>query len=176
MSTVIGLVDNGKVWMGADSFATTKGGERRRMICNKLFTNGPYLIGYIGSVRVGQVVRPEFFTAPKKISDFPDELMTQFEKKKCLAVDSDTQCSIHESNFLIATTEGKLYEILVDFQMNEIEDFTSIGSGSDYALGSLYTTRDWSSPKKRILTALKIAAVYDMSTGPPFVVEEFLED
>jgi len=176
MSTVMAIVDNGKVWMGADSYATTKGGERRRMKCTKIFTNGPYLIGYIGSVRTGQVLRPEYFIAPKKVHGFPDKLITHFEKKKCLAVDPETQCSVFESNLLIATHEGRLYEILVDFQMNEIEDFTSIGSGSNFALGSLYTTRDWSSPKKRILTALKVAAIYDMSTGPPFIVEEFLED
>jgi len=176
MSTVVAIVDNGKVWMGADSYATTKDGERRRMKCNKIFTNGPYLIGYIGSVRVGQVLKPEFFTAPKKVLDFPDKMIAHFESKRCLAVDSESQCSVHESNLLVATTKGKLYEILLDFQMNEIEDFTAIGSGSHFAVGSLYTTRDWSSPKKRIMTALKVAAVYDMATGPPFVVEEFLED
>ncbi len=176
MSTVMAIVDNGKIWMGADSFATTKDGERRRMKCIKIFTNGPYLIGYIGSVRTGQVLRPEYFKPPNKIYEFPDKLITHFEKKGCLAVDSDNQCSLHESNLLIATPKGKLYEILVDFQMNEIEDFTAIGSGSSFALGSLYTTRKWGSPKKRIMTALKVAAIYDMQTGPPFIVEEFLED
>lgn len=176
MSTVIGIVKDGKVWMGADSFATTSDGERRRILCKKIFTNGPFMIGYIGSVRTGQVIQSRYFKPPKDVFDFPDKLREQFEAKGCLATNTDDQTSILLSNFLIATPKGKLYELLVDFQMNEIEDFTAIGSGSGHALGSLYTSRKWKDQKKRIMTALKIAAVYDTSTGPPFVVEEFLED
>ena len=56
MSTVIAIVDDGKIWMGSDSYATTSDGERRRIICKKIFINGPYLIGFVGSVRTGQVI------------------------------------------------------------------------------------------------------------------------
>lgn len=175
MSTVVGIVKDKTIWMGADSFATTENGDRRRIICRKIFTNGPYLIGYIGSVRTGQVVKPEFFKAPKRVQDFPDELRKQFEEKGCLAVNSETQCVGHESNFLIGTASGQLFEILVDFQMNEIADFTAIGSGASYALGSLYTTSKVKDQKLRILTALKAAATYDTSTGPPFITEQFFE-
>ncbi len=175
MSTVIGIVDNGKVWMGVDSYATTTSGERRHVICKKMFVNNRYLIGFIGSARTGQVLRPEYFEVPENIYEFPDRMMEQFKQKGCLAVSADSQISIQESNFLIATPDGKLFEILLDFQMNEIEDFTAIGSGSPFALGSLHTTRRWGSPKKRMLTALKTAAVYDMSTGPPYIIEQFLE-
>ena len=176
MSTVIGMVDNGKVWLGADSYATTSEGERRRMVAEKIFTNGPYIIGFIGSVRTGQVVKPEYFKPPEELYQFPDALLAQFKEKGCLAINSDNQCVLQESNFLIGTPDGRLHEILVDFQMNEIEDFTAVGSGSAFALGSLFTTRNQKDPKKRIITALKAASEYDMSTGPPFVIEEFLED
>jgi ATP-dependent protease HslVU (ClpYQ) peptidase subunit len=175
MSTVIGIVDDGKVWMGADSYATTTCGERRRIICEKMFINNRYLIGFIGSVRSGQVLRPEYFEVPENIYEFPDKMMEQFKRKGCLAVSSDTHMSTHESNFLIATPNGKLFEILLDFQINEIKDFTAIGSGSPFALGSLYTTKDWGDHKRRIMTAFKVAAAYDMSTGPPYTIEEFLE-
>lgn len=175
MSTVLAIVENGKVWMGADSYATTADGERRRIVCKKIFTNGPYMIGYIGSVRTGQVIKPDNFEAPEHISEFPDAIMEQFKEKGCLAVNTEDQTSFNLSNFLIATPNGKLYELLVDFQMNEVADFTAIGSGTSYALGSLHTTKNWRDPEKRILTALKVAATYDTATGPPFVVEEFLE-
>ena len=175
MSTVVAIVDKGKVWMGADSYATMESGERRRMICNKMFVNTPYLIGYVGSVRVGQVVRPEYFEPPENVLEFPDRLIEQFEKKGCLGIDPDDQTSKNASNFLIATPTGKLFEILVDFQINEVKDFTAIGSGSPFALGSLYTTKNKKDSKNRILTALHVAGVYDIHTGPPYVVEEFLE-
>jgi ATP-dependent protease HslVU (ClpYQ) peptidase subunit len=175
MSTVVAIVDKGKVWMGADSYATMISGERRRIICNKMFINPPYLIGYVGSARVGQTVRSEYFKPPENIFEFPDALIKQFEKKGCLGTDSDDQTAVNSSNFLIATPDGKLFEILVDFQINEVKDFTGIGSGSTFALGSLYTTRKQKNPRKRIMTALHIAGVYDIHTGPPYVVEEFLE-
>jgi ATP-dependent protease HslVU (ClpYQ) peptidase subunit len=175
MSTVVAIVDNGKVWMGADSYATMTSGERRRIICNKMFINPPYLIGYVGSARVGQVIRPEYFKPPENVFEFPDALIKQFKKKGCLGLDSDDQTAINASNFLIATPDGKLFEILVDFQINEVKDFTGIGSGSTFALGSLYTTKNRKDPKNRILTALHIAGVYDIHTGSPYIVEEFLE-
>ena len=175
MSTVIGIVDNGKVWVGADSYATTPSGERRRVICEKMFMNGPYLIAFIGSVRSGQVLKPHSFKAPKSIYDFPDKMVEQFKQKGCLATTSDSQTAVQEANFLIATPDGKLFEILLDFQMNEIKDYTAIGSGSPFAIGSLYTTRDWGDPRRRMLAAFEVAGVYDMSTGPPYIIEEFLE-
>lgn len=176
MSTVIGVVDNGKVWMGADSFATTGDGERRRIKCEKIFTNGLFLIGFIGSVRCGQVLSPEYFTPPEEVMGFPDAIIAQFTEKGCLATNPETQTSLQESNFLIGTPNGRLFEILADFQMNQIVDHTAVGSGSNFALGSLYTTRRWSDHRKRIKVALEAAALYDTSTGPPFVIEEFLED
>lgn len=175
MSTVIGIVDNGKVWIGADSYATTLSGERRRVMCEKMFMNGSYLIAFIGSVRSGQVLKEGFFDPPENVYEFPDKMIEQFKQKGCLATHSESQTSVQEANFLIATPNGKLFEILLDFQMNEIEDFTAIGSGAPFAIGSLYTTRNWGDHKRRIMTAFKVAATYDMSTGPPYIIEEFLE-
>jgi len=176
MSTVVGIVDKEKVWMGSDSYATMESGERRRIICKKMFVNAHYLIGYVGSVRVGQVLTSKHFKPPKNVFEFPDYLIEQFKMKGCLGIDSNDQTFINGSNFLIATPNGKLFEILIDFQMNEIKDFTAIGSGSTFALGSLYTTRRKKDHKKRIMTALKVAAVYDIQSGPPFIIEEYLED
>lgn len=175
MSTIVGIIDNGKVWMGSDSYATTAEGDRRRIRNKKIFLNGPYLIGHVGTIRTGQVVIPKYFEAPENIYEFPDKLREQLEDKGCLAINPDDQTCMQASNFLIATMNGQLFEILSDFQMNEIIDFVAIGSGAPYALGSLWTTRSWSDSKRRIMAALKAADTYDMSTGPPFVIEEFLE-
>lgn len=177
MSTVIGIVQDGKVFMGADSYATTEDGVKRNLNrIKKMFTNGRYLIGFIGSVRVGQALMPHVFKPPKNILDFPDAMIAQMERKGCLGTEQETQTYMQQSNFLIATPEGELYEILADFQINDIDDYTAIGSGSHFAYGSLYTTRQMKDPKKRIKIALETAAFFDTSTGPPFVIEEFLED
>lgn len=176
MSTVVGLVQDGKVFMGADSFATTVDGDRRHMCVEKLFVNGPYLLGFIGSVRNGQVLKPHHFTPPENVLDFPDAVMEQFRNKSCLGIQTETQTAMQEGNILIATPNGELYELLMDFQLNQIPEYTAVGSGSPFALGSLYTTRNRKDPKQRIKAALEAAARYNVATGPPFIIEEFLED
>ena len=74
MSCVVGLVDNGSVWIGADGIATTDDGEKRPIKARKIIRNRDYLFGYTGSVRTGQVIDPYYFKPPKNIFDLPDAL------------------------------------------------------------------------------------------------------
>jgi len=173
MSTVVGLKTDNGVWIGCDSRASTEDGDIRPIIAEKIFTNGPYLIGFIGSVRGGQIIRPEYFTAPKRVYDWPDALISQCEGKHCLS-----QCEQHTAvmlcNYIIGDTRtGKLYEILVDFQMNEVTEMTAIGAGADYAYGSLYSTRELNiNGEDRVLMALQTAKYFNTSTGEPFIVKQ----
>ncbi len=53
--------------------------------------------------------------------------------------------------------DGRLFEISSeDWHISEFE-YTSIGSGSPIALGSLHTTRSWKDQEKRIRYALQAA-------------------
>ena len=162
MSTVVGLKTKNGVWIGADSRASTEEGEIRPQIANKIITNGPYLIGFIGSVRGGQIIREEYFKAPKNPFDWPDALIEQCQKKSCIAT-GDSQTTMMLCNYLIADSRsGKLYEILIDFQMNEIEEMTAIGSGSPFAFGSLFTTRELNiNEEDRVVFALQAACAFD---------------
>lgn len=173
MSTVIGIVEDKKVYIGADSLASTEEGDARPIKCKKIFRNGKYLVGFIGSVRGGQVLYPEYFKFPPKIMDVPDAIMNQCVEKGCL-VTSEQQTSLHACNFLIGF-KGKLYEILVDFQMSEIASYTAVGSGSTYAFGSLHTTeqmKDDFTPPMRIELALEAAAEFSTGTRKPFYWEQ----
>jgi ATP-dependent protease HslVU (ClpYQ) peptidase subunit len=173
MSTVVAIVENKKVYMGADSLASTEEGDVRPIKCTKIFRNGPYLIGFIGSVRGGQILYPEFFKPPKKISEMPDAIIAQSEEKGCLII-SEQSTKLHACNYLIGF-KGKLYEILVDFQMTEIESYTSVGSGSYYAFGSLHTTesmKDDFTPPMRMELALEAAEAFSTGTRRPFYYEE----
>jgi len=171
MSCVIGLLNEGKIYIASDGIATTEDGERRPIIATKIFRNGNYLIGFTGSIRTGQVLQPESFQPPKYIHELPDAIRNQFAEKGCLVIHNESQQHHHACNFVIGY-EGRLYEILIDFQLNEIYgEFTAIGSGAGYALGSLYSTKKWTSPNKRLKTALKAAAEFDRSCGEPFYIE-----
>jgi ATP-dependent protease HslVU (ClpYQ) peptidase subunit len=170
MSCVVGLVDNGKVWMGCDSYATTETGERRPIANEKVFKNGKYLIGFIGSVRGGQLLDPHYFKPPAKILDFPNKVIELYKIFGCLNI-SQTQTNLQETNMLIATKGGKLWEFMSDFQLNPIPEYSTVGSGSIFAYGSLHTTQGMHmTPHDRIIKALEAAAFFDMGTGPPFKV------
>lgn len=170
MSTVVGLKTRNGIILGADTRVASPDGEVRSIQCKKLFRNGQYLIGFIGSVRGGQILFPDYFVPPENIYDFPDVVRKQCSKKGCLGND-DNQMSMHGCNFLIAY-KNKLYEMLVDFQMNEVKKYGCIGSGSSYALGSLYATERIDDieldPEYRVRLALRTAAKYDVFTGAPF--------
>jgi ATP-dependent protease HslVU (ClpYQ) peptidase subunit len=173
MSTVVGIVEEGEVFIGADSLASTEEGDARPMKCSKIFRNGPYLFGFIGSVRGGQILYPNYFKAPKEIMDLPDAIMTQCTEKGC-SITSEQGTYLHACNFLIGY-KGKLYEILVDYQMNEISSYSAIGGGSSYAFGSLHTTqklKDEFVPRMRIQLALEAAEEFSTSTRRPFIYEQ----
>jgi ATP-dependent protease HslVU (ClpYQ) peptidase subunit len=172
MSCVVAIIDNGKIFMGADSFATTGEGERRPIIANKLFFNKEYLIGFTGSVRTGRLLGPDYFNPPAKIEEFADASREHLYEKGCVLV-SEEHGQIQGSNFLIGY-QGSIHEMLIDFQMNEVnEDSDAIGAGANFAFGSLFTTRKSMSitPQGRIMMALSAASHYTTSVGPPFVYE-----
>jgi ATP-dependent protease HslVU (ClpYQ) peptidase subunit len=173
MSCVIGLKYGGKVYMGQDGIASTEDGDTRPIICEKVFVNKQYLIGFCGSVRSGQLLYPYNFDPPKKVLDFPKAVRDHFMENGALLNGTSEVGDRHEANIIIATSKGKLYEMLVDFQMSEVIDFTCIGSGSQCAFGSMETTKKGKKlgPKKRILLALNIASIYSRSVGPPYSIK-----
>ena len=170
MSTVVGLKVGKQVMLGGDTRASTLDGDIRPNVCRKIFRNGKYLFGFIGSVRGGQILYPEYFSPPKNIFDLPDAIRVQCEEKGCMAM-SDDQQQIHGCNYLIGY-KGKLYEMMIDFQMIEVMDYSAIGSGSSFSFGSFYTTGfSKISSKDRVLLALKAATRFDTATGAPYHIE-----
>ena len=171
MSCVIGLKHNGKVYVGGDGRATSTDGEKRPLICKKVFKNSKYLIGFCGSVRAGQLLYPEQgFEPPKKIIDFPKAMRELYGENGALLRDELTG-DIYGSNIVVAS-DGKLFEILIDFSILEVPTFTSIGSGGPFAFGALDILMPTKlSPKNKILKALETAAKYCSQVGPPYEVQ-----
>jgi ATP-dependent protease HslVU (ClpYQ) peptidase subunit len=169
MSTVVAIKDKDKVWMGSDSFATTETGERRPIVANKILKNGKYLLGIIGSIRGSQLLSPHYFKPPSNILDFPLKVIDIFRDNGCLTI-TDTTVYEQACNILIGF-KGNLYELMVDFQLNEVPQYSAVGSGSLFAFGSLHSTQGTSlTPYERIMKALEASACFDTGTGPPFLV------
>lgn len=163
MSCICAIVQKGNVFMAADNIgvADTYIAQRKDP---KIFRNGPYLIGYAGSVRCGQVLQPQFFKPPKDIQDFPDAMREQYAVKGCLTM-TDEGASRSEAMMLIGF-KGRCYYIMVDFQLGEnSEDFVAIGSGEPYALAILYHTRNEEDPTIRLEKAIKVATYFCTEVG-----------
>lgn len=172
MSTIVGVVNENGVWIGADSAATTDSGESRFIMFRKLFRNKGYLIGCTGSVRGSQMLLPEHFDPPNDINYLPDAIREQFRERGCIALSPEDQTEVHLCNFLIGY-KGKLYEILIDFQMNLITSYDALGSGSSFAFGAFHAVRNTNlTPEQKLKIALNAAACFDTSTGPPFNIEK----
>lgn len=171
MSCVIGLKQKKTVWLACDGVASTEDGEIRPIVAIKLFKKGPYLMGFAGSIRTGQIIQYGKFTIPKSIWGWPDIIREQITEKGAMGQGED-QVQMQGCNFIIGHGSN-LYEILSDFQINEIDHrgYTAIGAGSTIAMGSLFTSTGFSmTAEERLRMALHAATEFVGSCGPPYKV------
>ena len=140
-----------------------------------------FLIGFAGSYRFGQLLCYKFIPPEKSegqddyefmVTDFMDSLRNLMKNEGVVKV-SDSVESLDEMGALIGFN-GKLYNLDEDFQIGEmVLPYCSIGSGADFAFGSLETSFQLSkrmSPRKRVLMALGAAAAFSATVSSPFTV------
>jgi ATP-dependent protease HslVU (ClpYQ) peptidase subunit len=171
MSCVAALRNGQHIYLASDSLSSSEDKLYYRKD-RKLFRNGKYLVGYCGSVRTGQILQPRYWKIPPDIYLIPDSLMKQLEKKGCITITEEGhKCC--ECNFIFAT-KGAMYEIMLDFQLGEpADDFIAIGSGADFALGSLYSTKGTKlKPEERLKLALECASYFSPSVGGEIYIEK----
>lgn len=167
MSCVVGINDNGTIYMGADSAATNE--LELRSFGDKIFQNRSVMIGFCGFIRPGQTLSPGQWTPPKAIEEFPDSLREIFDRKGCLRIVEGIELTDCEFMF---GYKKKLFEIGADFHISfPKENYSAIGSGKYYALGSLYeTSKTEMSPEDRIIEALECASYFSPTVRGPFTV------
>ena len=173
MSCIVGLVEEQNIWIGVDSRVSETDGLIRPYPGTKLFKlNNNIIFAFVGNVRFGQLLTQIPYENLKNEIELAS-LMQEYLLDKMPSGDDLQSEYLAPVNSLVIF-KGKLFEILSDFQVHLIEDFTSLGSGSSFAIASLYTSKNMDiGAKERILLALSTAAQYDSSTGPPFIVEKF---
>jgi len=175
MSCVVGISQKGIVYIGGDSLCSFEG-EVRHVTTPKVFKNNDYLIGFCGNVRQGQLLYSCCWKPPINIVNFVDEIRRHFDKKGCLKTGENGE-DLCGCNFLIGFKK-KLYEIHANFQIVELEDnFSAIGEGSVFALGSLYETSKKNSglniePTERIIRSLNCSSYFCSSVGGDFNILE----
>jgi len=175
MTCIVGLVDNGKVWMGGDS-AGVAGLDISLRSDPKVFRNGELLIGFTSSFRMGQLLRFRLQPPPRR----PDQDL--FHYLVCDFVEAVRICLkdggfAHRSNdvetggFFLVAAEGRLFSIQDDYQVSEFHrNYHAIGCGATYALGSLHTTSGLPADQ-RVRKALETAEYFSGGVRAPFTIE-----
>jgi hypothetical protein len=173
MTCIVGLVHSGAVWMGADSAGVD---GRLGMVLRKdpkVFINGPFLMGFTTSFRMGQLLAHSL-NAPKR---HPDQDVYSFMVKDfvnavrdCLKSGGFATVSngVETGGTFLVGYEGRLFRIEGDFQVGEpARDYDACGCGEDLALGSLFATTELP-PKQRVTHALMAAAAFSAGVSAPF--------
>jgi ATP-dependent protease HslVU (ClpYQ) peptidase subunit len=178
MTCLVGIIQDGKTYIGADGYASTDDCERKPIVCRKMFVSGKYVVAFAGHIRTGQLLYPEGgFEFPDDMYQIPNHIYLWLREFEAIGKD-EAQMAIIQSNFLIAT-KNKLYEILMDLNISEVDPdcgYTAVGSGTPYAMGSLYTTaiHNKYTPDNpihqvgRIEMALNAAAEFVKNVGQPY--------
>ncbi len=173
MTAVAGLVHNGRVYLGADS-AGVSGWHLLVRADEKVFTNGPYAMGFTDSFRMGQLLRYQLDPPkPAAGSDLHRFMATEFVDavRECLKAGGfATRNNEQESGgtFLVGL-RGRLFTVYGDYQVAEnAADVAAIGCGRELCLGALHASDGWSSPRERLRTALAAAERFNAGVRGPF--------
>lgn len=186
MTCIIGLVDAGRVIIGADSVgadvSTYQVNTRKD---EKVFTGttgdgSPFAVGFTSSFRFGQILRYGL-EIPKREDDvdlmkfltvdFINELRATLKRYGFAKKESEQESS--DGVFLLGYA-GRLFEIGWDYQVGEnLCGYAAIGSGAQIALGALHATNGViANPVERVLLALRAAEAHNAYVeGPMHLVE-----
>lgn len=173
MSCIVGIVENGKMYFGADSAGVDSSFNLRVRKDEKVFINSGFIMGFTSSFRMGQLLRYSF-TPPQikenqdvysyMATDFVDAVRDLFKRGGYLVSEKGEE---QGGSFLVGY-KGRLFNIQDDFQVAEcVENYDAVGCGEGYALGSLYSTQKLE-PKERLKTALECAENFSAGVRAPF--------
>lgn len=175
MTAVAGLVCDGAVHLGGDS-AGVGGYALTVRADSKVFTIGPYVLGFTTSFRMGQLLRYSLQPPhPEPGADLERFMATVFidAVRDCLKTggwavkDKERE---EGGNFLVGV-HGHLFEIMPDYQVAVAADgYAAVGCGFELALGALYATGQdpVMTPRRRLQLALEAAERFSAGVRRPF--------
>lgn len=175
MTAIVGLVHtDGSVWLGGDSAGSNSTTVWVRSD-EKVFTQGEFVIGFTGSFRARDVLRYQMTMAQPKPTDdidrfmrtaFVEDIRGAYNRAGYMARD-DGKDGVNSR--LLVGVRGRLFMVDSDFAVGSfVTEFGCVGSGYAEAQGSLYSTRDWTDPQKRLNEALNAATYWNPGVRPPF--------
>lgn len=172
MTCIIGLVDKGDVYIGGDS-AGVAGLSLSIRKDEKVFGNGPFILGFTSSFRMGQLLRYKFSPPAQTVHQDDMEYMVTSFVDACRSCFSQNGFGDKDATWggkFLVGYKGFLYTIDSDYQVGKLHiAFDALGCGADIALGALYATENLD-PEKRITLALQAASTFSAGVAPPFTI------
>ena len=174
MTCIVGLVDNGNVYIGGDS-AGVAGLNLTVRADEKVFRNGPFLMGFTSSFRMGQLLRYAFKPPLHDPEMDVDRYMaTVFidAVRQCLKDGGYAKKTNEEEsggNFLVGY-QGQLFEIDDDYQVAKpLDGYVAVGCGAQIARGAMFASEE-RQPETRVLMALDAAERFSAGVRRPFLL------
>jgi ATP-dependent protease HslVU (ClpYQ) peptidase subunit len=172
VTCIVAVEHDGVVYMGSDR-AGSDGWGIGTVAAAKTFRNGPLLIGYTTSFRMGQLLQYALVPPTDTLTWDVDrwvatDLMAAIREAYDAHGWDETESNKHVGgNFLLAVA-GRAYEIQSNYSfIRKVTGEYAVGSGEMFALGSLHSTRDLD-PLDRVRLALEAAAEMSPSVAGPF--------
>lgn len=141
----------------------------------KVFHNGPYLIGYTSSFRMGQILRWSFTPPEPPEGDLLDRFMctTWIDAVRKGLRDggwAKKDAEREEGGIFLVGVGGRLFVVEADYQVGEhVDGYAAVGSGDQLAMGALAATAGLDlEPEKRVLAALEAAERHNIGVRGPF--------
>jgi hypothetical protein len=174
MTCIVGIQHQGRVYIGGDS-AGISGDSLTSRADAKVFTVGPYVMGFAHSFRMGQLLRYRLKAPKPPVRGLDRFMVTGFvDAVRTALFDGGTltdRNGVQEGFTFLVGVGGRLYHIDTDFQIERThDDYLAVGCGDDLALGSLFSTRG-QQPRPRIRLALGAAAHHSSGVCAPFTVK-----
>lgn len=172
MTCIVGIAQDGQTWIGGDS-AGVDGLSLTRRKDVKVFRNGPLVMGFTTSFRMGQLLAHKL-APPKRhadtdvyafmVTDFIDAVRECLRSGGYAGRRNESETG---GTFLVGY-EGRLFKVEDEYQVGEaVGGYDACGCGQDLALGSLFTSAG-GEPEVRLRKALEAAAEFSAGVCAPF--------
>lgn len=181
MTCIVGIVSEGKVFMGGDSYI---GCDYSSSVLEdpKIFKKDNMIFGVTGTLRGLQLMKyknwipkyreDEYSSEMEYIcSDFIDALKKLFKDNGYSYLEDNQD---KQQDWYLLGWGGKLYTIQCNFQVVTLQrKYHSIGVAADVALGCLYSNEKFLSDDSvgYITMALKAAQEFSCGVRGPFIIE-----
>ena len=166
MTCIVGIAYKDKVYIGGDRGASD-GSSIVSLAAPKVYIRDEWIFGYAGSMGIGQIM--QIINIPLLSEDDDPFLILRMDVvdafKSMMDIQGITINEDSDTDFLIGC-RGRLFEFSpADWSVAEVAE-TAIGSGGNFALGSLYSSID-KSPIERIGLAIGAAITYSPTCQGP---------